>query len=158
MKILLITSLLAVFFLSACQPASLPISEGDQDPAKTSEPESGDFLDTQGFMDALVSAGATVGLEGDIEQPFFSVPGQNITVNGEIVQVLEYLDTVLADAEAAQVSPDGSSVGTSMVSWIGPPHFYRAEQLIVIYVGENQSVIESIETVLGPQFAGADTP
>ena len=157
MKNLLVSAFIALFFLSACQPANLPTSEGDQDLATTSEPDSGDFLDTQGFMDALVSVGATVGQEGEVEQPFFSVPGLVIMVNSETVQVFEYLDAVQADAEAAQVAPDGSTVGTSMASWVGPPHFYRAEQLIVLYVGENQSVIESIETVLGPQFAGADT-
>ena len=45
-----------------------------------------------------------------------------------------------------------------MASWIGPPHFYLAERLIVLYIGEDQSVIELLETVLGPQFAGADPP
>ena len=157
MKYILFTALLALFFLTACQPANLPTSDGDQTPAATSEPDDDEGLDTQGFTDALVLAGATVGQEGEVEQPFFSVPGQVIIVNGEPVQIFEYSDAAQADAEAAQVAPDGSSIGTTMASWIGPPHFYRAERLIVLYVGENQSVIELIETILGPQFAGAET-
>lgn len=148
MKYILFTALLALFLLSACQPANLPT---------TSNPDGGEFLDTQGFMDALVLAGATVGQESEIEQPFFSVSGQVITVKGETVQIFEYSDTGQADAEAAQVAPNGSSIGTTMASWVGPPHFFRAEKLIVLYVGENQSVIELFETILGPQFAGAET-
>ncbi|MFC1923594.1 SH3 domain-containing protein, partial [Chloroflexota bacterium] len=111
----------------------------------------------QGFTDALVLSGATIGQEGEVEQHFFSVTGQVISVNGETVQVFEYSDVAQADDEAAQVAPDGSSIGTTMASWVGPPHFYRAEQMIVLYVGDNQSVIELIESELGPQFAGVET-
>ena len=157
MRYILITFLLALFLLSACQPANQPTSVGDQEPPENAKPDSGEVLDTQGFTEALVLTGATVGQEGEIEQPFFSVPGQVITINGEIVQIFEYADAAQADAEAAQVAPDGSSIGASMASWVGPPHFFRSERLIVLYVGDNQSVIDSIETVLGPQFAGADT-
>ena len=157
MKYIILTALLALFFLSACQPSNLSTSVGDQEPATSAEPDSDEVLDAQGFTDALVLAGATIGQEGDIEQPFFSVTGQVITVNGETVQVFEYSDAAQADAEAAQVAPDGSSIGTTMASWVGPPHFYRAEQLIVLYIGDNQSVIELIESVLSPQFAGAET-
>lgn len=138
--------------LSACQPASQTTAEGDQTPAASSK----DALTTSDLMDALASAGATVGEEDEIEQPFFSVPGHVISVNGESVQVFEYADISQADAEAAQVSPNGSSIGTTMATWIGPPHFYRAERLIVLYVGEDQSVMDLLETILGPQFAGAE--
>ena len=158
MKFILFIILLALFILSACQPANPPVAEGEQKPTTTSEPDSEGVLDAQGFIDALVSAGAVVGQEGEIEQPFFSVPGQIINLNGESVQVFEYADAAQVEAEAAQVASDGGSIGTTMATWVGPPHFYRAERLIVLYVGEDQSVIELLETILGPQFAGADTP
>ena len=157
MKYLILTALLTLFFLSACQPSNLSTSVGDQEPATSAEPDSDEVLDAQGFTDALVLSGATIGQEGEVEQPFFSVTSQVISVNGETVQVFEYSDAAQADEEAAQVAPDGSSIGTTMASWVGPPHFYRAEQLIVLYVGDNQSVIELIESELGPQFAGVET-
>lgn len=158
MKYLLFTVLLASLILSACQPANQPTNGGGQESVETSPPDSDESLEAQGLAEALAAAGATVGQESEIEQPFFSVPGQVLTINGESVQVFEYADAAQADAEAAQVSPDGSSIGTTMATWIGPPHFYRSERLIVLYVGEDQSVIELLETVLGPQFAGAETP
>lgn len=157
MKYVLLAALLASFFLSACQPGNPGTSVGDQEPETTFAPGSEETLDATGLVEALESAGATVGQEGEIEQPFFSVPGQVITINGESVQVFEYANVTQADAEATQVAPDGSSIGTTMATWIGPPHFYRAESLIILYVGDDQTIIELFETVLGPQFAGADT-
>jgi hypothetical protein len=60
-------------------------------------------------------------------------------------------DPYQTDAEL--VSPDGSSVGTSMVTWIGTPHFYREGKLIVIYVGGSEGVLSVLEAVMGSQFA-----
>ncbi|MCA1566001.1 MAG: hypothetical protein LC803_10265 [Acidobacteria bacterium] len=91
---------------------------------------------------------------GKISQPFFSVEGQGINVNGENVQVFVYASESAAKAEAIRVSPDGGSVGTSMMSWMAPPHFYRKGELIVLYVGSEQAVIDALVAVLGAQFAG----
>ncbi len=114
----------------------------------------GPVTDFVSLVDSLRSAGATVEPAGEVSQLFFSVQGQVITVNGEDVQVFEYDDAASADAEAALVSPDGSSVGTTMVLWIATPHFYQTGQLIVFYVGDSTAVIDALEEVLGPQFAG----
>jgi hypothetical protein len=85
------------------------------------------------LIDNLRAAGATVEPAGEVSQPFFSVKGQVITVNGGDVQVFEYADAAAADAEAALVSPDGGSVGTSMMSWVAAPHFFKTGKLIVLY-------------------------
>ena len=114
----------------------------------------GPVTDFVSLVDNLRAAGATVEPAGEVSQPFFSVEGQVITVNGEDVQVFEYADAASADVEAALVSPDGSSVGTTMVLWIATPHFYQTGQLIVLYVGDSAAVIDALEEVLGPQFAG----
>jgi len=75
-------------------------------------------------------------------------------VNSDDVQVFEYRDNATAETDAQLVSPDGSSIGTSMPFWVGPPHFYKVEKLIVLYVGENEDTIGILDSVLGPQFAG----
>ena len=106
------------------------------------------------LIDPLLATGADVKVTGEVvKQPFFSVPGTIILVNGERVQVLDYGDTDDPEA-AAHISPDGSSIGTTMVSWVAPPHFFRTETAIVLYVGENPEVMEALTSVLGPQFAG----
>ena len=77
-----------------------------------------------------------------------------LTVNGEEVQVFEFASSEDADTVAETVSADGSSVGTSMIGWVAPPHFYRAGKLIVIYVGSDSDVIHTLQEVMGSQFAG----
>ncbi len=77
-----------------------------------------------------------------------------IQVSGEDVQLFQYAHTAAAEAEAALVSPDGSTVGTSKLHWIGPPHFYKKGKLLVLYVGNNDKVLKALEAVLGRPFAG----
>ncbi len=133
---------------------------GQQPPAPPPSPpppvvsHGGPVTDYVSLFDNLRAAGATVEPAGDISQPFFSVKGNAITVNGENVQVFEYADAATADTEAALVSPDGSSVGTTMISWVAAPHFYKTGRLIVLYVGDDTAVINVLEDVLGAQFAG----
>ena len=75
-------------------------------------------------------------------------------MNGEDVQAFEFAGEVEADAIAETVSADGGSVGTSMISWIAPPHSYKAGRLIVVYVGSEGGVINILQEIMGPQFAG----
>ena len=109
-------------------------------------------------LDALIrelrNKGATVDMVGSFTQPFFSAPGQILRVNGEDVQVFEYENAAAAQGEAARVSPDGSSVGTTIITWVSTPHFYRSGEIIIVYVGSSRELISLLESVLGPQFAG----
>lgn len=74
--------------------------------------------DKSGLLEALQAAGVEVESGDTIEQAFFSVPGEIFKVNGVDVQVFEYLSAEAMGTEASQISPDGSTIGTSMVSWV----------------------------------------
>ena len=91
---------------------------------------------------------------GKVSQPFFSVGGPILAVEGEDVQVFRYATARAAEREVGRVSADGSSVGTNMMSWMSTPHFYRKDNLIVLYVGDNAAVLRALAAVLGAQFAG----
>ena len=113
------------------------------------------ITDFASLTDNLQAAGATVRPSGELPFPFFSVKAQVIIVNEEHpVMVFEYADEASADAEAALISPDGSSIGTAKPAWGSTPHFYKAGRLIVLYVGDNNNMIELLESLLGSQFAG----
>ncbi len=87
-------------------------------------------------------------------QPFFTPQGQIIELNDEDIQVFEYSSEEEANKEAVQVSADGISVGTTMLTWIYTPHFYQSGKIIVLYIGNNSEVIDMLTELLGPQFAG----
>jgi len=78
-----------------------------------------------------------------------------ISVDGSEVQVFEYPSEEEALLAAGTISSDGGSIGTTMVSWIEAPHFFRSGSLIVLYVGEEDLVVETLKVVLGPQIAGS---
>lgn len=117
-------------------------------------PQPSPVKDYESLIENLRAAGLTMKPAGEISQPFFSVKGRIISVNGNDVQVFEYASANSADNEAALVSQDGSSVGTTMITWVAAPHFYKKEKLIVLYVGDNAAVINGLDKVLGKQFAG----
>lgn len=110
--------------------------------------------DYTSLVEDLKSTGASVETGESVSQPIFNPQGQVIKLNDEDVQVFEYVGEDEAKNEAMQVSADGSSVGTTMVSWIDTPHFYQSGKIIVLYVGNTAEVIEILLEALGPQFAG----
>ena len=123
----------------------------------------GSVKDYVSLVDSLRAAGAAIDPAGDVSQPFFAPQGQLLTVNGERVETFEFASPEEADTVAEGVSPTGSSIVTTMadgtqtassVTWVAPPHFYKAGRLIVLYVGCDSDVIDMLQETIGPQFAG----
>lgn len=142
--------------LAAC--GALPASgAGVTPPAPTPPPivsHGSDVIDYASLLDELRRVGAAVEPNGEVEQPFFSVKGQVIKVNSYDVQVFEYSSTEEAEAQAALVALNGSSIGTSMVTWMDTPNFFKAGQIIVLYVGHEALTLDHLMQALGLQFAG----
>ncbi|MGI8811219.1 MAG: hypothetical protein ACR2IH_01665 [Pyrinomonadaceae bacterium] len=107
-----------------------------------------------GLIRKLRAAGATVTKGSKVSQPFFTAAGRLLYVNGVEVQVFEYKATQKANADAGRVSPQGSPVSTSMVTWVAPPHFFKSGRLIVLYVGNEPRVLKALKASVGEQFAG----
>lgn len=103
----------------------------------------------------LRSHGASVKSTNEkVRQPFFSVPGRIIKVNNEVVQVFEYLNPATTQSQAERVSPDGKTIGNSKPSWMSTPHFFKSQKLIVLYVGDDQTILRILQAEMGKQFAG----
>ena len=131
--------------------AQQPISPYPQ-PGGGELPVGGITLDS--LLATLQGAGLDAQVVGDVSQPFFTVAGKSLQLNGEELQVYAYPAPEAAEADAALVAADGSSVGTTMLNWISTPHFFRSGNLIVIYIGENPAVLQGLQSLLGVQFAG----
>jgi len=110
--------------------------------------------DWASLMAALQAAGATVDVGDSVIQDFFTPEGHILTVNGADIQVFEYADAAVMESEATQVAPDGGSIGTSMVTWMDAPHFYKTGRLIVLYIGSDTAILDLLDNVIGTQFAG----
>ncbi len=117
----------------------------------------GTLTTIESLLDTLRAQQATVRVVEQLPRdsnPFFSVPATVVSVNGESVSVFRYARATDADREAATISPDGGSVGTSMIAWMGSPHFYKKDALIVLYVGSSAAVTAALTGALGLQIAG----
>ena len=125
-----------------------------QDLAQQKQSKSGPVTDYPSLIKSLRALGAGATALSDVEQPFISIKGVMIKVHGEDVQVFQFANAAAAEAEAAPISPDGMSVGTRKIFWVGPQHFFKQGRLLVLYVGDNAKVLRSLEAVLGQQFAG----
>jgi hypothetical protein len=103
---------------------------------------------------ALQAAGLTVEQGEAVNQPFFTVPGQTFKINGQDVQVFVFDTAQAMKTEAAQISADASTIGTNMPTWMSDPHFYKLGNMLVLYVGQDQKILDILSGILGPQFAG----
>jgi hypothetical protein len=110
--------------------------------------------DFNSLVAALQAAGLTVESGEPVNQPFFTVPGQTLKINGQDVQVFVYDTAQAMETEASQISADASTIGTSMPSWISDPHFFKLGNLLILYLGQDQKILDILSGVLGPQFAG----
>lgn len=111
-------------------------------------------FDTSTLIEDLRARGASAEIAGAVSQPFLSVDGQILRLNGEDVQTFEYASESNAQSDAARVSPDGLTIGTTMVSWVATPHFFLAGRVMAIYVGDSQAVLGPLRAGMGDQFAG----
>lgn len=109
---------------------------------------------TPALVDQLRRAGLEVTDAGTVQQPFFAVPGHVYQVAGRDLQVYEFASAAEAEQAAAQVAPSGSPIGTTMVTWMAAPHFFRKDRLVVNYIGTSDQVLTELRRILGPQFAG----
>jgi hypothetical protein len=142
-KFLSIVSLMLVAMLfAACAPQA----------EFTTEPDP--LEDLGSLSETLRAAGATIESDETVMQDFFSVEGRILKVNGADVQVFEYKSVEAMEAEAALVSADGGSVGTSMIMWMASPHFFKSGRVLVLYVGDDAAILDLLKDALGGQFAG----
>ena len=136
----------------ACSPQATSAPEASATP--NADVQGGEVEDQTSLIDALRAGGAKVELGDTVEQAFFTAAGQILKVNRKDVQVFEYESPEKMEADAAQVASDGGSIGTSMVTWVEPPHFFKSGRVLVLYVGEDKAVIDLLKGALGEQFAG----
>ncbi len=121
-------------------------------------------LDYATLVERLRADGAAVEPAGDANAyPLVTPSGSLIHLNGERVSVFEYTSVLEAQAEATQISPDGTerdwrdangAGGSVVMDFEYAPRWYQAGRLIVLYVGTVDAVGDLLERELGAPCAG----
>ena len=141
-------------------PVGAPAGAGNASSAgqATSSP-GGPVRDQADLVEILRGRGVTAETSGTTEQPFLATTGTRLRLSGgavtstAMIESYEYDEAAAANADAGTIDGDGSP-RTYRITWTAPPHFYRSERLIVLYVGADPAVTRLLTGVLGPQFAG----
>lgn len=109
------------------------------------------------LKDALLDAGYQVRerLGHRWLKRFFLVRPRTLVIGAQDLQVFEYPSR--SQLMEISISPDGTSISSSegisaIIEW--QPHIYRSGRLLVLYLGDNAIVLETLSLVLGRQVAG----
>ncbi|MBI1258962.1 MAG: hypothetical protein GC204_15940 [Chloroflexi bacterium] len=118
--------------------------------------------DTDSFADALRASGADVSQEGDVSLAFLHTRGTVLRVGDQHVQVYQYDADADARSDAARFSRDGawvsSDIGATLINWFATPHLYQMSSLIAVYIGDQNTTLKLLESLLGAPFAGGANP
>ena len=140
------TLLLPMLLLASCRTATAPTAGGGA-------------LDQ--WLVALRQQGLAVApaerIPPDVNR-FFTVPAQQVSVNGSRLSAFEYPSADAATADAARVSADGQPNPLAQITWVSTPRFYRQGALIVLYVGCTAEIVQALDGTLGPAFVVGAQP
>ena len=107
------------------------------------------------FLNDWQSGGATIVTGGEVPAALFEgASGQTYLVNDVELQVYQFADAATAETAAATISPDGGMINDAAVRWAGPPHFFRQDNLIVVYIGDDAATLDLLGGTFGAPFAG----
>lgn len=115
---------------------------------------------TSSLMSNLRQAGLQVSQDQytTLRQPFLSVPGHLLLVNGQRVESYDYTTTAAVRADAGHIAKDACLVltphGQVMMDWPGPPHVFSKGDVIVLYAGTDATILHALKSALGTQIAG----
>jgi hypothetical protein len=118
----------------------------------------GAVTDLTAFTEALVAAGREVRVRAGDRwlRRFFLLRDQVVEIDRHEVHVFAYPTS--SKLREISISPDGTGISSkdgmaAIIEWTDP-HFYRSGKLLVLYLGESPVVLETLNLLLGPQFAG----
>ncbi len=138
-----------LFLMTAC---------GEEEPGDAGNGSSDTELNpeslTYNVYQLLRASGNTVEIEGIAEDDHFEPQGRILALDGGKIVVFEYSTSEDVEEVVAKFSEDGRTIGGEQIAWNGTPHLYKTSKVIVVYQGDNQSILDALELAVGTQFAG----
>ena len=155
MKRIFISIILFSFFiLVLCQQGNL-IDNVNNDNAINDDSE----VEITGGIAELINVFNEEGIEysyevAESESEF--IPGKRVffSLFGEKFSVHQFATQDKAEDFKKQFDLGGCTIGNNKISWSDYPHFYCKWNLIIQYVGSNDDIIQTLESILGREFSG----
>lgn len=95
----------------------------------------------------------------DVEEDILQGQRKWLTINEkENISVYLYESSEKMEEDASYIHEGGTSYNNGKndieISWVSYPHFFKKDNIIVLYVGEDLEIINALEKIVGLQFAG----
>lgn len=95
----------------------------------------------------------------DEKKEIFQGKRKSLSINkNENIYVYLYQTNEKMEEDSSSIDIGGTSYNNGKdnadIEWASLPHFFKKDNIIVLYVGENSAIIEALEEILGKQFAG----
>lgn len=95
----------------------------------------------------------------DVEKSILQGQRKWLTINArENISVYFYETDKEMEEDASYINASGLSYNNKdksvKISWSSFPHFYKTDNIIVLYVGESNEIMNALEELIGQQFAG----
>jgi hypothetical protein len=121
------------------------------------------------FITAVTATGATAEVTGSVhDYTLFTAQLVKMRVNENDVTLYVYPGINARQTVSNQIRPDGSALivpsGTdgaftmTTFEWGDVPHFWVDGYLIILYIGQNQAMIDLMTMLYGPQIADGSIP
>jgi hypothetical protein len=108
------------------------------------------------FCKGMRKAGITYEVLGKNGPSLLLVPSIKLKILDEEVNVYTYKDNIELELEAMTFDKTGGLVNGTEIDWVSMPHFYKKGNILVAYIGKNNSIIEALKALLGYEFSGGD--
>lgn len=143
----------ALLALAGCANTSGDLTnDGDSSAASIDE-----YTSALDLADYLQSQGETVTVGQTVSETGMNALATEMVLNGQQVLVFEYSDDDAAEEDADRIATDGLAIDGQAVTWPGEPHFYMQDHLLVLYIGNDENTLDTLEDALGGQIAGGPT-
>jgi hypothetical protein len=139
---------------SFCEGAVRPVVDA---PPTASVPDATTGFGPDELEEGLETRGFTVTRGEIVNGTPFAVDSQVWCVSGTTLRVYEYGDAAARSRDSETISSDGYGAGGAMVEWLDTPHFFAADRILVLLLGDRPDVERSLTQVLGPTISPAAT-
>jgi hypothetical protein len=137
-------------------PTDVAIADAHGDMVEHSFQSFLELLDTNGFVYTTEAFNDRIYF-GEAAVESYNILLHNANINTgepEIIHFWSFENAEMSEKNSNYISPSGFSTKYAEISWAFMPHWFRAHNPIILYVGEDEAILRFLRTHLGNTFSG----
>jgi hypothetical protein len=124
-------------------------------------PATGEMYNYDQLLRDLTAAGLEPEPAGTVLQPFFDVTASVLNVIGSDtvgdIQVFQFPDAQARQAAEDTISATADVIGAFQPQWVDIPNFWSQGRIIVLYIGQDFTILQRLDEVMGERVRIGET-